>query len=87
VYVIRSQYGFKIGKTVDLKRRTRLFEVKLPFPIQIEHYAWFEDYTLAEKNFHQMFSAKRKEGEWFDLDEADLKIIKTFGKPVSSEGL
>lgn len=30
VYVIRSKYGFKIGKSKRLKGRTRLFEVKLP---------------------------------------------------------
>ncbi len=81
VYVIRSDYGFKIGKTVNLKSRTRLFEVKLPFPIQIEHYAWFDDYTAAERNFHEMFSAKRKEGEWFDLNAQDLARIKSVGIP------
>lgn len=31
VNVIRSPHGFKIGKTVNLKQRTKLFEVKLPF--------------------------------------------------------
>lgn len=87
VYVIRSQYGFKIGKTVNIKTRTRLFEVKLPFPISVEHYAWFDDYSVAERNFHEMFGSKRKEGEWFDLAPADLARIKTFGKAVPIEGL
>lgn len=87
VYVIRSKYGFKIGKTVNLKSRTRLFEVKLPFPIALEHYAWFEDYSRAERDFHEMFHAKRKEGEWFDLEPEDLAAIKTFGKVVPVEGL
>ena len=82
VYVIRSQYGFKIGKTVNIKSRTRLFEVKLPFPITVEHYAWFEDYSQAERMFHDMFESKRLEGEWFDLDQADVAKIKTYGKPT-----
>lgn len=87
VYVIRSEYGYKIGKTVNLKDRTRLFAVKLPFPISIEHYAWFEDYTAAERNFHLMFHVKRKEGEWFSLDTNDLAKIKTFGERVVVAGL
>jgi hypothetical protein len=35
-----------------VKSRTRLFEVKLPFPITVEHYAWFEDYPSAERDLH-----------------------------------
>lgn len=81
VYVIKSEHGYKIGKTVNLKDRTRLFAVKLPFPITVEHYAWFEDYSSAERDFHRMFHAKRLEGEWFALDAADIANIKTFGQP------
>lgn len=87
VYVIRSPLGFKIGKTVNLKSRTRLFEVKLPFKISIEHYAWFDDYTYAERNFHIAYHAKRLEGEWFDLSAADLVEIKKLGMSVPVAGL
>lgn len=87
VYVIRSEYGFKIGKTVNIKQRTRLFEVKLPFPITVEHYARFEDYSEAERFFHQRFYSQRLEGEWFDLSDDDLAYIKDQGESVSVEGL
>lgn len=87
MYVIRSEHGYKIGKTVNLKARTRLFEIKLPFPIQLEHYARFDDYCSAEQHFHRMFHAKRKEGEWFALEAADIAVIKTFGKAVPVHGL
>lgn len=87
VYVIHSQYGYKIGKTVNLKTRTKIFEVKLPFPVRLEHYAWFEDYSAAERNFHEMFREKRLEGEWFDLNAADLARVRIFGKLVPVEGL
>jgi hypothetical protein len=87
VYVIRSEYGFKIGKTVNLRERTRLFSVKLPFPISIEHYAWFDDYTFAESRFHRMFADKRLEGEWFDLTSEDLEVIRGYGDAVAVEGL
>jgi len=85
VYIVRSPYGVKIGKSVNVKSRTRLFEVKLPFPITVEHYAWFEDYSVAERDLHRQYHAKRLEGEWFDLSSADIATIKTLGKPVSIE--
>lgn len=87
VYLVRSPYGVKIGKSVNVKSRTRLFEVKLPFPITVEHYAWFEDYSFVERDLHQQYHAKRLEGEWFDLSSADIATIKTFGKPISIQKL
>lgn len=87
VYVIRSEYGYKIGKTVNLKNRTRLFEVKLPFPISIEHYAWFEDYSHAERSLHLHYHAKRLEVEWFALNPADLAHIKAQGEMINVMGL
>ncbi|SFG68368.1 GIY-YIG nuclease family protein [Neptunomonas qingdaonensis] len=87
VYVLKSDYGYKIGKTVNIKSRTRLFEVKLPFVTAIESYAWFDDYTQAESSLHRKFSAKRTEGEWFDLDSNDLKYISSLGDQIRIEGL
>jgi hypothetical protein len=87
VYLVRSPYGVKIGKSVNVKSRTRLFEVKLPFPITVEHYAWFEDYSFAERDLHRQYHAKRLEGEWFDLSPADIAEIKMLGKRVSVQNL
>lgn len=87
VYLVRSSYGIKIGKSVNVKSRTRLFEVKLPFPITVEHYAWFEDYSFAERDLHRQYHAKRLEGEWFDLSSGDIEAIKTLGKPGPIESL
>jgi len=87
VYLVRSKYGVKIGKSVNVRNRTRLFEVKLPFPITVEHYAWFDDYSFAERELHQKYHAKRLEGEWFALSENDVDHIKTLGKLVSVVGM
>lgn len=84
VYVVKSPYGYKIGKTVNLKDRLRLFAVKLPFAIEITHYAHFDRYSEAERTFHLKFSGQRLEGEWFDLYEEDLEYIKSQGTPVDS---
>jgi hypothetical protein len=82
VYLIWSQYGYKIGKAVSVKNRTKLFEVKLPFPIRVEHYAKFSDYTQAERALHLHFQEKRMEGEWFALEDSDVAFIKSLGVPL-----
>ncbi|MGB1262233.1 MAG: GIY-YIG nuclease family protein [Cognaticolwellia sp.] len=87
VYLIESEYGFKIGKTVNIKSRTSLFSVKLPFPIKLINYAWFDNYSKAERDFHVEFADKRLEGEWFALTGADVSKIKSLGKNVPVEGL
>lgn len=85
VYLLRSEYGYKIGKTVSMKSRTRLFEVKLPFRFSIEHFAHFQDYSQAERDLHDHFRTKRLEGEWFDLLPEDILHIKTLGRPGEPE--
>jgi hypothetical protein len=77
VYVIRSSYGYKIGKTRTLRDRTRMFAVKLPFPIEVMMTGWFADYSVAERQLHHQFAGKRLEGEWFDLNGADLTILRS----------
>jgi hypothetical protein len=75
VYVVKSPYGYKIGKSKNLRERTRMFGVKLPFPIEVVLTGWYEDYSEAEIRFHQQFAHKRLEGEWFDLSQTDLDVL------------
>jgi hypothetical protein len=75
VYLIKSPYGYKIGKTKNMKQRSQLFSVKLPFSIEILRYGWFDDYSSAEAQFHREYAHKRLEGEWFNLNEADIDAI------------
>ena len=85
VYLIWSQYGYKIGKAISVKNRSKLFEVKLPFPIRVESYAKFSDHTQAERSLHLHFQEKRMEGEWFALEDIDVAFIKSLGEPQSVE--
>ena len=75
VYLIKSPYGYKIGKTKNMKQRSQLFSVKLPFAIEILRYGWFDDYSSAEAQFHREYAHKRLEGEWFNLNEAEIDAI------------
>lgn len=76
IYVIKSPHGYKIGKSKRLRDRTRLFGVKLPFPIEVLMTGWFEDYSAAEARLHRRFAHKRLEGEWFDLSASDLVALQ-----------
>lgn len=80
VYLLKSPYGYKIGKTVNIRSRTRLFEVKLPFKFTLEHHAFFDDYSAAESQLHRRFASRRLEGEWFDLTEDDVRGIREMGR-------
>jgi hypothetical protein len=68
---------FKIGRTVDLDNRLRTFNVKLPFTVQFEHTIKSRDCYTLETMLHHLFAAQRVEGEFFTLDLADLKILKS----------
>lgn len=87
IYVIKSQYGYKIGKSRNLQDRTRLFSVKLPFPISVEMSGWSASYSSKERELHRRFAHKRLEGEWFDLSIEDLGVLrKELGTEEAARG-
>lgn len=76
VYVLKSEYGYKIGKAVNVTNRTKQFGVKLPFKWDIVATKASSDYSRLESDLHCHFADKRLEGEWFDLNDTDLKNIQ-----------
>lgn len=76
VYILKSAYGYKVGRTRNVPDRMRAFGVKLPFIYTIPLVAWFEDCHEAESKYHQCFASKRINGEWFDLDAEDIELIR-----------
>lgn len=76
IYVIKSDYGYKIGKTKSLKNRSQLFSVKLPFDFDMVFTFFTSDYSSLESALHNMFKHKRTNGEWFNLDTGDLSDIE-----------
>lgn len=76
VYILKSAYGYKVGRTRNVPARMRAFGVKLPIVYTIPLCAWFDDCYVAERRYHEMFAGKRINGEWFDLDENDLQLIR-----------
>lgn len=76
VYVLKSAYGYKVGRTRDVPSRMRTFGVHLPFIYTIPLCAWFDHCHEAESRYHARFADKRINGEWFDLTEADIEQIR-----------
>lgn len=76
VYVLKSAYGYKVGRTRNVPARMRAFGVHLPFIYTILLCVWFDDCHSAERHYHEMFSDKRINGEWFDLDDDDIDKIR-----------
>ena len=72
VYLLKSKYGYKIGKSNQIHNRTRMFFLKLPFEFTVENFILTENADRLEKDFHTFFAKKNLNGEWFNLDEKDL---------------
>jgi hypothetical protein len=79
VYLLKSAYGYKVGRTGNVPARMRAFGVQLPFAYTIPFCIWFDDCHDAERRFHDAFAEKRINGEWFDLGEEDISAIRTEG--------
>ena len=76
IYILKSDFGYKIGKSKTLKNRLQLFSVKLPFEFEVEGFYKVSDMSAVEIHFHRKYADKRLEGEWFDLNKEELKELK-----------
>ncbi|ANU13149.1 hypothetical protein B481_0501 [Planococcus halocryophilus Or1] len=84
--------SFKIGKTKHIDRRMNVFNVNLPFENKLIFLIKSADHHQTELAFHEYFSNKQLEGEWFNLTKEDLswitnghytdKIHKTINPPL-----
>ena len=76
VYLLKSGKDYKIGKTNDLFRRHGELKVQLPEKGEPIHHFETDDPSGIEAYWHNRFKDKRKNGEWFALDAADIKAFK-----------
>lgn len=76
VYVLAGNGFYKIGKTTNLRARLSQLTPKLPFEVELIHTIKTEDIDSLEEFLHEQFAGKRVNGEWFRLDENDIKALK-----------
>lgn len=78
IYVIKVGCKYKIGKTINHKSRLNSLQTSNPDQIKIEAIFYGKKYEILELELHKMFSKKRLTGEWFQLNNEDLKLISGF---------
>lgn len=76
VYFVQCNNVVKIGMAKDLNNRVKVYGVNSPFKTKLLHYIKTENKKELEAFFHETFSNKRTDGEWFELTKQDIKDIK-----------
>lgn len=81
IYFIRALSGdlkglTKIGLTRDMKGRIATLRQELKIDMEVIHYIPTSDVVTLEQTLHNVFKAKRVTGEWFDLSDEDIELVK-----------
>jgi hypothetical protein len=87
VYVIQCGESFKIGLTNNPTKRLRVLSVKAPFPLTVHLLIPTNNMEALEGELHTFFAHKHRRGEWFDLTEEDIEILRQKYITVDHSGI
>jgi hypothetical protein len=76
VYLLKSGRFFKIGRSNSAGRRQYELALQLPEKASTVHTIATDDPVGIEAYWHRRFETKRKNGEWFELDAADVAAFR-----------
>lgn len=77
VYFIKGDNGLvKIGRTTNLEKRQQTIQYNDKIKTELINYVSTFDTPTVEKTFHKIYENKRVYGEWFELDDTDIDMIK-----------
>lgn len=76
VYMLKVGRNFKVGRSSSFERRSRELKIQLPEQAETVHVIRTDDPIGIEAYWHKRFEAKRKNGEWFELNAQDVKAFK-----------
>ncbi len=82
VYLFKSGRYYKIGKTNDTVRRGSEIRIQLPEKMDLIHSIKTDDPSGIEVYWHRRFESKRMNGEWFDLNAAEVKAFKCWRRII-----
>lgn len=78
VYLLCVGNWYKIGKTNDPLRRYRELDIQLPHKPERLHHITTNDIHHLERHWHRYLREKRGNGEWFQLDQADIDEFTSY---------
>ncbi|MCO5240774.1 MAG: GIY-YIG nuclease family protein [Chitinophagaceae bacterium] len=76
VYLIKSGKFYKVGRSNSIGRRHYELSIQLPERAEVIHSINTDDPVGIEVYWHNRFRDKRKNGEWFELSQEDIKAFK-----------
>lgn len=81
VYLLKAGTFYKIGVTQgSIENRVRALQTGSPYPIEIIHVVKTQNPYALEAKLHKDYANKRRQGEWFELDQRDVLKIKNIKK-------
>jgi len=80
VYLLRAGSYYKIGMSRDFESRFDQIRLQLPFAVKEVHRIETDDPEGIERYWHERFSKKRTNGEWFELSDEDVRIFRCRGR-------
>jgi|GEM_PF-4794673 len=72
IYLLRMGKHYKIGKTTNPAQRYSQLKIQLPEKAIVVHEIKTNNIDWLERHWHNVFGAKRTNGEWFLLDGKDV---------------
>lgn len=78
IYIMECGEKYKIGLSKNIERRKKELDNR-PFPVNIIYKSKLIDNVYKiEEEIHSHFKEKQINGEWFDLNENDIRVIKEY---------
>ncbi len=75
VYLLKTGKFYKIGRTNSVGRRERELSIQLPERAKLVHAINTDDPVGIESYWHNRFSERRANGEWFALSQEDVQAF------------
>ena len=76
MYLLKSGRYYKIGRSISPGRREYELAIHLPERVKTVHTIKTDDPVGIEAYWHQRFSDRRKNGEWFELRREDVSAFR-----------